>query len=289
MKSAVLLLAVLVGSAAQASAPSASRLPFVAAALSSVTVQLLHVDARRNKNRPVAKATQPSSSPQSVAAKALLKQGKDAQRLGDGARAMSLFEQAAEVAKADGDGGSAARAHGAAGRLLLSVGQGKQAAERLGHAVAADPTYSAGHLNLAHAHLTNGDHRRGQIAIATPVLDDGCGGHFMKPPICASPCHNLRPYAGVLAFPCACAGLRVVRHFLDGTPDNADAHRILGHLLAATGDSVAAEAAWRTAIKYKPNDSESHQALALSLFGAMTYAFSVACPSSRLLPVSVAL
>lgn len=188
MKTGVLLLAVIVGSAAVASAPSASRLPFVAATLSSVTVQLLHVDARRNKNRPVAKApAPPSSSSKSVAAKSLLKQGKDAQRLGDGARAMSLFEQAVVVAVADGDGGSAARAHGAAGRLLLSVGQGKQAAERLGQAVAADPTYSAGHLNLAHAHLTNGDLRRGKIAIATPVLVDACGGHFQKPRVSMLP------------------------------------------------------------------------------------------------------
>ena len=68
----------------------------------------------------------------------------------------------------------------------------------------------------------------------------------------------------------------MARRFLDSTPDNADAHRILGHLLAATGDSVAAEDAWRTAIKYKPDDSESYQALALSLFGAMTYGIAVA-------------
>ena len=68
------------------------------------------------------------------------------------------------------------------------------------------------------------------------------------------------------------AGLRVVRRFMDSAPNNADAHRILGHLLAATGDSAAAENAWRTAIKYKPDDTESSQALALSLFGAMTYA-----------------
>ena len=78
-------------------------------------------------------------------------------------------------------------------------------------------------------------------------------------------------------------GLRVVRRFLTGAPDNADAHRILGHLLAATSDSVAAEDAWRTAIKYKPDDSESYQALALSLFGAMTYAIAVVCHSVRLL------
>jgi len=110
-----------------------------------------------------------SSGPQSAAAKALLKQGKDAQRLGDGEGAMSYFERAVEVAMADGDAGSAARAHGAAGRLLLSVGQGNKAVERLGQAVAADPTYSAGHLNLAHAHLTNGNHRRGQIASSTVV------------------------------------------------------------------------------------------------------------------------
>lgn len=67
----------------------------------------------------------------------------------------------------------------------------------------------------------------------------------------------------------------MVRRFLDGAPNNADAHRILGHLLAATGDSAAAEDAWRTAIKYKPDDSESYQALALSLFGATTYAIAV--------------
>jgi hypothetical protein len=74
---------------------------------------------------------------------------------------------------------------------------------------------------------------------------------------------------------CGCAtGLRVVRRFLDSTPDNADGHRILGHLLAATGDTAAAEAAWRTAIKYKPDDAESAQALALSLFGATTYAIT---------------
>eukprot|EP01043_Picozoa_sp_COSAG02_P094847 COSAG02_NODE_31252_length_536_cov_1.935433_1_plen_127_part_00 len=73
------------------------------------------------------------------------------------------------------------------------------------------------------------------------------------------------------------SGLRVVRRFLDGAPDNADAHRILGHLLAATGDTVAAEDAWRTAVKYKPDDSESYQALALSLFGATTYDIGVAC------------
>eukprot|EP01043_Picozoa_sp_COSAG02_P063334 COSAG02_NODE_8948_length_2387_cov_5.377622_2_plen_93_part_01 len=79
--------------------------------------------------------------PQSAAAKALLKQGKDAQRLGDGKRAMSYFEQAVDVAMAAGDAGSAARAHGAAGRFLLSVGQGSQAVQRLGQAVAADPTY----------------------------------------------------------------------------------------------------------------------------------------------------
>lgn len=63
----------------------------------------------------------------------------------------------------------------------------------------------------------------------------------------------------------------MVRRFLDGTPDNADAHRILGHLLLATGDTAAAEDSWRNAIRLKPDDSESSQALALSLFGAMTY------------------
>ena len=66
----------------------------------------------------------------------------------------------------------------------------------------------------------------------------------------------------------------MVRRFLDSTPDSADGHRILGHLLAATGDTAAAEAAWRTAIKYKPDDAESAQALALSLFGAITYAIA---------------
>ena len=52
------------------------------------------------------------------------------------------------------------------------------------------------------------------------------------------------------------------------SPDNADGHRILGHLLAATGDTSGAEDAWRAALTAKPDDLESSQALALSLFGA---------------------
>ena len=36
--------------------------------------------------------------------------------------------------------------------------------------------------------------------------------------------------------------------------DNADAHRIHGHLIAATGDSAAAETAWRAALRHKPED-----------------------------------
>lgn len=180
--------------------------------------------ARRSTKKKAAPPP-PPKGPQSASANALLKQGKDAQRQGDGARAMGHFDQAAQAAESDGDKGTAARAHGAAGRLLLSVNQGEQAVERLGMAVAMDPSYSAGHLNLAHAHLTNGDHRR---------------------------------------------GLRVVLRFLDTAPTNADAHRIHGHLLAATGDSAAAEKAWRTALRHKPGDSESAQALALSLFGATT-------------------
>jgi tetratricopeptide (TPR) repeat protein len=213
----LLLAAATASTAVQARAAHLPVPPYaVAAALSSVGLQqqLTHVDARRSKKREVPFPARfhshyschmyadhlwretdrqtpddplccfeqmpkapPPSGPQSVAAKALLKQGKDAQRLGDGARAMSYFEQAVEAATADGDAGSAARAHGAAGRLLLSVGDGSQAVERLGQAVAADPTYSAGHLNLAHAHLTNGDHRRGQIASSTRDCVDGRGGH----------------------------------------------------------------------------------------------------------------
>lgn len=163
-----MVLAVLAGIAAAAAAavpmPPPSRLSYAATALASVGLQVPHIaHARRSKKRETAKPVAPSG-PQSEMARTLLKQGKKAQQMGDGAGAMSYFDKTVQVAVAAGDGASAARAHGAAGRMLLSVGQGEQAVERFGQAVAADPTYSAGYLNLAHAHLTNGDHRRGQSA-----------------------------------------------------------------------------------------------------------------------------
>jgi tetratricopeptide (TPR) repeat protein len=169
MRIAMLLMAIAaaaVGSPAAVAQSTSRRLTFAAAALGSVGLQhrLPAADARRSKKAPPKKKAAAPLGVQSAAAKALLKQGKDAQRMGDGARALAHFDQATDAALADGDSATAARAHGAAGRLLLSVGEGGQAVERLGQAVAADPSYSAGHLNLAHAHLTNGDHRRGQSA-----------------------------------------------------------------------------------------------------------------------------
>jgi|EP01046_Picozoa_sp_COSAG06_P044793 hypothetical protein len=168
MRIAMLLMAIAaaaVGSPAAVAQSTSRRLTFAAAALGSVGLQhrLPAADARRSKKAPPKKKAAAPLGVQSAAAKALLKQGKDAQRMGS-ARALAHFDQATDAALADGDSATAARAHGAAGRLLLSVGEGGQAVERLGQAVAADPSYSAGHLNLAHAHLTNGDHRRGQSA-----------------------------------------------------------------------------------------------------------------------------
>eukprot|EP01045_Picozoa_sp_COSAG04_P018385 COSAG04_NODE_1698_length_5893_cov_5.841388_3_plen_239_part_00 len=132
----------------------------------AVTGSIAHLPllagARRSKKKPPP-ARQPSapSHPQSAAARDQLRLGKSAESTGDPGAAMGAYDRAVELGTADGDVGAVARAHGAAGRLLLGVGAGKDAAARFAQAIAADGTYAAGHLNLAHAHLTVGEHRRG--------------------------------------------------------------------------------------------------------------------------------
>lgn len=132
----------------------------------AVTGSIAHLPllagARRSKKKPPP-ARQPSapSQPQSAAARDQLRLGKSAESTGDPGAAMGAYDRAVELGTADGDVGAVARAHGAAGRLLLGVGAGKDAAARFAQAIAADGTYAAGHLNLAHAHLTVGEHRRG--------------------------------------------------------------------------------------------------------------------------------
>jgi tetratricopeptide (TPR) repeat protein len=175
------------------------------------------------------------------AAMEALRAGKVAQRGGDARGALAAYDRAAALAEAAAAGGGegtqavAARAHAAAGGLMLQLGAAG-AERRLQLAVAADPTYGVAQLNLAHAHLQLGHHRR---------------------------------------------GLRVIRRFVARQPEDADGHRLLGHLLAATGDAAGAGAAWERALELRPADLESLQAWAHALFGAPTSSRLAAAVTAR--------
>ena len=74
------------------------------------------------------------------------------------------------------------------------------------------------------------------------------------------------------------AGLTVINALVHDEPEQPHGHRIRGHLLEAQGrDPRAAQAAFRAALARSPEDLDSAQSLALSLFKMETSTREVRC------------